>query len=179
MNPILHQLRREIAFSVDGLDVSQTQLRPPARPNSAETWSIQQIIEHLLLTYSETETALDARLAKHAPTRAKPNLLQRVSQYTVLRLGYFPPGRKAPPRVTPPAVSTPRSGDELAQAAAEHLTRLDSRCAEAHELFGPTSRCASHMVLGPLSVDQWRKFQLVHGEHHLKQIVAIRKTHGV
>ncbi len=179
MNPILHQLQRKLASSLEGLDAPQTQLRPPARANHPETWSIQQIVEHLLLTYAATEAALDGRLAKRAPTRAKPNLLQHVSQYTVLRLGYFPPGRKAPLPVAPHAASPPLSGDQLVDAAAEHLTRLDLRCAEAHELFGPTSRCASHMVLGPLSVDQWRKFQLIHGEHHLKQIAAIRKTHGV
>ncbi len=34
-------------------------------------------------------------------------------------------------------------------------------------------------VLGPLNIDQWRKFHLVHGEHHLKQIAAIRKACNV
>jgi hypothetical protein len=32
-------------------------------------------------------------------------------------------------------------------------------------------------VLGPLSVDQWRRFQLIHGEHHLRQIISIRKAY--
>jgi hypothetical protein len=29
-------------------------------------------------------------------------------------------------------------------------------------------------VLGPLSMQQWRKFHLIHGRHHLKQIARIR-----
>ena len=176
MNPTLSRLQREIASSLNGLDASQTQLRPPSRP---QRWSIQQIMEHLLLTYTGNETVLETRIAKRSPTRAKPSLPQRLGQYTVLRLGYFPTGRKAPPLVTPPAVTNPLSGDELTQAAAEHLARLDQRCTEAGKLFGDTERCATHVILGPLSIVQWRKFQIVHGEHHLKQIAAIRKSHAV
>jgi len=174
MNSTLHQLQREIARSLQSLGASQTQLRPPSRHHK---WTIQQIIEHLLLTYSSTETAINARLTKRTPTRARPTLTQRVFQFAVTRCGYFPTGREAPPMVTPQPTAHPLSGDELAHATAEHLARLDLLFTEAETLFGPPSQCASHAVLGPLNIDQWRKFQLVHGEHHLKQIAAIRKAH--
>jgi Protein of unknown function (DUF1569) len=176
MDATLQQLQREIASVLQGLDASQTQLRPPSRPNK---WNIQQIIEHLLLSYNGTQMALNARVSKGTPTRAKPALLQRCGQYTLIHLGYFPTGRMAPPLVTPPSTTNPLSGDELTKAAAEHLACVDTLCGKAENLFGATNRCASHMVLGPLSVDQWRRFQLIHGEHHLKQIVAIRKAHSV
>jgi hypothetical protein len=176
MDATLHQLQREIAFSLSGLEATQTQLRPPSR---LDKWSIQQIVEHLLLSYSGTELALKARLAKRTPTRAKPVLLQRFGQYTLIHLGYFPRGRKAPPLVTPAPTTHPLSGEELIHAAAEHLTRVDILCTEAEKLFGASNRFASHMVLGPLSVNQWRRFQLIHGEHHLKQILAIRKAHNL
>lgn len=175
MNNDLQQLHREITYSLRGLDSAQTQLRPTSRPNR---WSIQQIVEHLLLTYSSTETAINARLEKRTPTRAKPNMLQHVSQYTVIRLGYFPHGRKAPPAVMPTATETPLSGDELTHSAGEHLLRLDALFDEGEKLFG-LDRCASHTVLGPLSIPQWGRFHLIHGAHHLKQILAIRKVHGV
>ena len=176
MNPTLHQLQCEIAGSLRSLDATQTQLQPPSRPNK---WSIQQIIEHLLLTYSSTETAINARLTKRTPTRAKPTVAHRVFRFAVTRCGYFPTGRKAPEIVTPQPTTHPLSGEDLTLAAAEHLARLDLLFTEAETLFGPTSQCASHTVLGPLNIDQWRKFQLVHGEHHLKQIAAIRKAHHV
>jgi hypothetical protein len=176
MNSALHQLQREIADSLHNLDATQTQLHPPSRPGK---WSIQQIIEHLLLTYSSTETAIDARLNKRTPTRARPTLTHRVSQFAVTRCGYFPTGRQAPPMVTPQPTTHPLSGDELAHATAEHLAHLDLLFTEAETLFGPASQCASHAVLGPLNIDQWRKFHLIHGEHHLKQIAAIRKAHRV
>ena len=174
MNSTLHQLQNDITSSVRGLDAAQTQLRPPTRPDK---WSIQQIIEHLLLTYSQTEAAINTRLVKRAPTRATSNLKQRIFQYAVTRCGYFPTGRAAPAFVTPGPTTHPLSGDELTEATEGHLTQLDLLFTEAETLFGPVSQCATHAVLGPLNIDQWRKFQLVHGRHHLKQIAVIRKAH--
>jgi DinB superfamily len=176
MNSVLNQLQREVTLALTGLDVTQTQLQPVARTGQ---WSIQQIIEHLLLTYSGTEIALNARLAKQSPTRARPSTFQRIRQHAVCRFGYFPNGRIAPPLATPPPTAHALSGEELTQATAGHLEDLDTLCEEAGLLFGSNNRCASHMVLGPLSVDQWRRFHLIHGRHHLKQIAAIRKAHKV
>jgi hypothetical protein len=176
MNSTLTQLQREIANSLHSLDATQTQLHPPTRPDK---WSIQQIIEHLLLTYSSTETAITARLAKRTPTRAKPTLTHRVFQFAVTRCQYFPTGRVAPPMVTPQPTTHSLSGEDLTQATARHLADLDLLFNEAETVFGAASQCASHAVLGPLNIGQWRKFHLVHGEHHLKQIAAIRKAHNL
>ena len=176
MNSTLSRLQQEISSALQQLDSTQTQLRPASPPGK---WSIQQIVEHLLLTYSVTEAALDARLTKDRPTRAKPTLPQRLAQLTVLRLGYFPPDREAPSLVVPFAATAPLSGQQLIQAATDHLMRLDQRCTAAAERFGLTEPCATHTALGPLNIGQWRKFQLIHGEHHLRQIAAIRKAHGV
>jgi hypothetical protein len=174
MNHTLHQLQHEIASSLHGLNATQTQLRPAA----PDKWSIQQIVEHLLLTYSGAEMALNARLAKGRPTLAKPSALQRLQQIAVCNFGYFPHGRTAPPMVTPEPTIHPLSGAELTTATLDHLDRLDVLCNETERLFG-THRFASHNVLGPLSVHQWRRFQLIHGGHHLKQIAAIRKAHNL
>jgi hypothetical protein len=175
MNTTLHTLQLEIAFSLRMLDSGQTQLRPRQAP---DRWSIQQIMDHLLLTYSAAGTALSVRIAKHAPTKATPTLKNRVQQFATLSLGYIPTGRSAPPMVTPPSTPIPQSGVELTHAASQGLLNLDAICTEAEGLFG-ANRCASHLVFGPLTVDQWRMFQLVHGRHHLKQIAAIRKAHNI
>jgi hypothetical protein len=176
MNAILHQLQREIASTLRGLDATQTQLRPPSRQDK---WSIQQIVEHLLLTYSSTETGINARLVKRTPTRAKSTLRQHLFQYAVTRCGYFPSGRQAPPFVMPQPTTHPLSAEDLTQATAEHLTHLDLLFTEAETLFGPNSKCATHAVLGPLNISQWRMFQLVHGRHHLKEVATIRKAHNL
>jgi hypothetical protein len=104
-------------------------------------------------------------------------LKQRIFQYAVTRCEYFPTGRAAPAFVTPEPTTHPLSGEELSEATQDHLTQLDLLLTEAETLFGPASQCATHAVLGPLNIDQWRKFQLVHGRHHLKQIAAIRKAY--
>jgi len=174
MNTVLNQLRREIESSLHGLNAEQTQLRP----STPSKWSTQQIIEHLLLTYSGAEMALNARLAKRRPTLAKPTAHQRIQQFAVCNFGYFPHGRSAPETVTPAPTTHQLSGAELIAAIEDHLSRLDLLCNECEQLFGKT-RFAAHNVLGPLSVNQWRRFQLIHGRHHLKQIDAIRKAHNV
>lgn len=172
----LGELQHAIAYSLRGLDSSQTQLRPIKRKDK---WSIQQIVEHLLLTYSSTEATIAAHLEKHRPTNSRPNLMQWFSQYTVIRLGYFPHGRKAPATVTPSAETiAPLSGDALTHTVRAQLLRLHELCNEAEKEFG-SQQCASHHVLGPLSITQWRRFHLIHGEHHARQILAIRKSHGI
>jgi hypothetical protein len=175
MDPILTQLHNEIANSLDDLDSAQTQLTPST---STDKWSIQQIVQHLCLTYAFTETAFDARLAKGAPTHARPTLQQRIGQYFLTTLGIFPSGREAPERVAPPQIASPVCGNDLVHYTGEHLARLDKLFNQAEALFG-SGRCISHMILGPLSIHQWRRFHLIHGRHHLKQIRAIRSAHHI
>jgi hypothetical protein len=173
MDPILQQLHNEISSALEGLDSAQTQLRPAA---DTDKWSIQQIVQHLCLTYAFTETAVEARLAKGTPTQARPTLQQRIGQYFTTTLGIFPSGREAPQRVAPPKIMSPVCGSDLVRYSGGHLSRIDKLFNQAEALFG-SGRCISHMILGPLSVHQWRRFHLVHCRHHLKQIRAIRVAH--
>src|SRR5580698_965518 len=113
MNSTLLQLQGEIASALRRLDATQTQLHPLSNPDK---WTIQQIIEHLLLTYSSTETVINTRLEKRTPTRAKPTLTHRVFCCAVTRCGYFPTGRAAPPLVSPQPTTHPLSGAHLTQA---------------------------------------------------------------
>ncbi len=169
-------LRDELQRSLGGLDDQQTQLRPNG---DAARWSIQQIVGHLLLTYAATEAAMDARIEKGSPTKAKPMLAQRIGQFTLIRLEYFPRGRKAPERVTAASDLPPVPGGTLIAEVDDAITKLDRRVDAAEKIFGPKRRAVSHMVLGPLNVAQWRRFHLIHGRHHIKQIVAIRAEYGV
>jgi hypothetical protein len=176
MNRDLETLRDELERSLGGLDERQTQLRPGGDP---ARWNIQQIATHLLLTYAATETALDARIAKAIPTKARPALAQYAGQFTLLRLGYFPRGRKAPERVTAPADASAVPGGVLIAQVHAAIDTLDRRVAVAEAIFGPELRAVSHIVLGPLSTRQWRRFHLIHGRHHIRQIAAIRAEYGL
>lgn len=174
MDPILSQLQTEISLALRGLSSTETQWRPL---NHSKKWSIQQIADHLLLTYQGTESGIQARLAKGTATLARPSMLQRFVQYTLTHLGYFPRGRQAPLSVVPPSQPNPMTGAELAGLTEGHLTSLDSLFERAEALFGE-ARCVSHPILGPLSIHQWRRFQLIHGQHHIKQVLATRAEHG-
>jgi hypothetical protein len=179
MSPILQQLHRDITNSVRGLDATQTQLRPPSPGDAtAEKWSIQQIVDHLCLTFAATETAISSRIAKGMPTRALPSFQQRVAQYVVTNLGLMPGRREAPAPVTPPVPQQTLCGEDLSAKAATGLAAIDKLFDEAEVLFGP-DRCITHMILGPLSIHQWRRFHLAHGRHHVHQILAIRKANHV
>src|SRR5260370_1425123 len=146
MDPILQQLQIEIDDAVHGLDPTQTQATPAAH---VDKWSIQQIVQDLCLTYASTSDVIETRLAKCRPTKAKPNLQQRLAQFYVTRLGLFPHGRNAPEDVVPPHPAPPLPGNELTCSVAEHLARVDSLLNKAEALFSP-GPCITHFVLGPV-----------------------------
>jgi len=170
MNAALVNLERRLTECLKDLTAADTQQHPPER------WSVQQIVEHLILTYSATQAVVAGRIAKGRPTQATPSLLQHWSQFHVIRLGRFPHGVSAPDAVTPPTCTVAQSGNQLAHRAAGHLLAMDTSLHEASLLFGPHKRSVSHMLLGPLSPAHWRRFHLVHGLHHIGQIKET--THG-
>ncbi len=171
MHRDLRTLDNEVTAALRGLATRETQATPAGQP---EKWSIQQIVEHLLSTYRGSTPAIKARVDKRSGTQAKPTLRQRIGQFYVIRLGRFPAGREAPEFASPAVPTTLRSGDELASKVTAELVKLDGMAAEAERIFG-NRRAVSHLVLGPLSMQHWRRFHLIHGRHHLKQILAIRK----
>lgn len=173
MNSTLDQLEHDLSASLSGLNANQTQLR---LTDDTTRWSIQQIVQHLLLTYNSTATSLESRLAKGRPTLSRTRPQHRAIQFVVLTLGRMPGGRQAPPEVTPSPETTPLSGEQLTQEVVKALLRLDDIFAQAEETFGSIP-CQSHFALGPLSASQWRRFHLTHGRHHIRQILAIRRAH--
>ena len=175
MNPTFDQLDRKLSSALQGLDAQQTQLRLTADPSC---WTIQQIAEHLLMTYASTGASFETRLAKGTPTLSRPTAAHRIAQFVTITLGRIPRGRKAPPEVTPAASTAPLSGNQIIAITHDALTSLDQTFNQAELAFG-SHRCLSHFILGPLSASQWRRFHLAHGNHHIRQIAAIRRTHGL
>jgi hypothetical protein len=173
MHPTFDQLEHVLSTPLQGLSVRQTQLRPTTHP---EKWTIQQIVEHLLLTYTSTQHVMETRIAKGNPTKSKPSVPQRLIQLGVIRLGYFPKGRIAPSIVDPPSSTQALSGEQLIQTIHQQLSTTDQLFQQAEAAFGH-QRAVTHHVLGPLNIHQWRGFHLIHGRHHARQIAAIRRQH--
>jgi hypothetical protein len=175
MNHILLQLERELSSALRDLDAAQTQLR---LVDDSSHWSIHQVVEHLLLTYRSTAASFQSRLAKGTPTRSSVTPRHRATQFVVITLGLMPGRRKAPPEVAPANLTTPLSGDQLIDSVTQTLTDLDIIINQARSTFG-TAPCLTHFALGPLGARQWRRFHLSHGRHHIRQIKAIRRAHGI
>jgi hypothetical protein len=148
-----------------------TAQRHPA--NDPQRWSIQQIVEHLLLTYQGTSAALKKRLAKGTATRVRPTARQVLRRTMILGFRHMPNGVKAPEAVIPEPGKYPDCcGMELVSRMKEGLAAMDSLLAEGEKRFG-NSRFQQHFTFGPLTVKEWRRFHAVHSAHHLRQIHRI------
>ena len=174
MHSDLHKLERKLLQSLAGLSATQTQATPSARP---EAWSIQQIVEHLVLTYKVSSADIEARIAKGHPVKTKSSIQQHVGQFWLIKLGRFPHGFEAPKALAPSGMAPVKNGGELAERVSGALSRLDAVAGVAEKMFG-AKRSVTHLRLGPLSMAQWRRFHLVHGMHHVRQIETIRRENG-
>jgi hypothetical protein len=164
MDKYLHRLQESIAFSVRGISESDLIRRPPGK------WSIAEIVEHLYLTYTATSKGCERALASSSPA-LRPTLKERLFIFVVVDCGHMPKGRKASERNSPRG--TTNAG--IVQKITPQLAALDEVLARCEQRYGKRTRFMNHPVLGPLSVPQWRKFHWVHGRHHIRQILALRR----
>ncbi len=159
----LDELSRRIELATDGMS-ADAMLRAPEGK-----WCTAQILEHLRLTYILTAKALDPGRSPAGFPRS--TLKQTISQLLVVRLAYFPKGRKAPEFAVP---KTPLDREILPHYR-EALKAMDAALSEAEQRVGRRKYVATHFALGSMTADQWRKFHFVHGSHHAAQIEALRQ----
>ena len=164
MDPHLKKLQQEIAASVEGLSAEQLNWHRPGK------WNIVEILEHLYLTYTGTLKGLSRSLASGAPPILKPTLKDRLQCLVVLGLGYLPAGREAPQFARPKGLSP----ETVMAGIRGKIAEMDEALTRYAAQFGAHSKVLNHLYLGPFSIDQWRRFHLVHGRHHLKQIRRLR-----
>ncbi|MGB8064053.1 MAG: DUF1569 domain-containing protein [Candidatus Sulfotelmatobacter sp.] len=164
MDPHLATLQRAIASAIDGLSAEQLAWHPPQK------WCAAEILEHLYLTYTGTIKGFGRVLAAGQPLAAKPTWKNRAQALIVVGFGYLPSGRKAPAHAQPRGLPSPQAASAIAAKIAE----MDEVIARCQEKFGPRVKVLDHPFLGPFSTSQWRKFHLVHGLHHVKQIQTLR-----
>jgi len=170
MDPRFSSVLRLYDTALGGMDATVTQLHPR---NDPARWSTQQVVEHLLLTYRSTSNSLQERLAKGRTTQAPATLFHRMTQILVLRVGWYPPGMKAPPPVCPGKTPVTLSGSALSVSMRQELEAMDQLLDDCTHAFG-LRRIASHFALGPMTVEQWRCFHVFHSRHHLRHLVNIK-----
>jgi hypothetical protein len=168
MHAVLERVVSQISSEMRGLDAETTQLHPYG---FTYKWSAQQVVEHLVLGYRLTSSALEVRLNKGRLSRNhRRTYLQWSLQLMILTFGRLPRGVPALDETTPVAGSfAAMDGQQLGELLRQEIDAMDAMFDRCRRKFG-MERVAVHPFLGPLRVDQWRRFHAVHALHHLEQL---------
>jgi Protein of unknown function (DUF1569) len=160
MDSSLERLRQELEDAIGSASPSASAQAPAGK------WNAGQILEHLFLTYQNTNRGIDKCLRQGAPLATQATLKQRMAAFLVVNLGYMPEGRKAPERVTPRGMAL----EEVQRAIVSELQRMGPGLEDCERRFGARTKIMDHPFLGPLTAGEWRRFHWVHGRHHARQI---------
>jgi hypothetical protein len=91
----------------------------------------------------------------------------------ILSFGSLPQGVPALEETMPtPGRFAAMSGRELSDLLRREIEAMDTALDACRHRFG-IERVGTHPLLGPLRVDQWRRFHAVHGQHHLAQLHSL------
>jgi Protein of unknown function (DUF1569) len=160
MTPHLERCLAIVLEATHGADDHSRVRRDPKQ------WSVVEIVEHLTRAYSGTAKGFERCLEKGASLATAMSLKQRLQQFALINLGYFPEGRQAPKHILPTGELDLAA---VVNAVRRDLARLDESAARTRQALG-TGKMLDHPILGALSVDQWLKFHVVHTTHHARQI---------
>jgi hypothetical protein len=176
MHAVFQSAFRDVATELGGFDATSAGVHPCGRPHC---WSVQQIVEHLVLSMDATRAVLEERLAKGRPGRSlHRSRTEWALQLMILSAGHMPKGVDAP-RETAPAERMEASGvRELIERLETAIVSLDAVLDQCRQRFG-MERVGRHFLLGPLRIDQWRRYHVLHLRHHLQQMCALRENLSV
>ncbi len=166
MHPIFEKLSRSVAAAIEGADAQHLAYSP-----APGVWSCALVLEHLSRSYTGTTLGLERVLKADAPLASPLAPKWRLVQFWVVSLGRFPEGRKSPAGVEPRGHSL----EDMPRTYFAELARMDAQLSACERRFGAHRKLLDHPVLHALSVAQWRRFHLVHGQHHVKQLRARRR----
>jgi hypothetical protein len=164
MDSQLTKLRETVLSAAEGMSAEQMRWHPEGK------WCVAEVLEHLYLTYTGTIKAFERLIASTKPPASPATLKQRWQTFVVLTFNFLPEGRKAPKQTLPRGLPAETIRSELEQKIAD-MDEVISRCESRFN----GAKMLDHPILGPLTAAQWRRFHLVHGKHHAKQIRKLRQ----
>ena len=113
MHPVFRSALREVTAELGTFDATSAGVHPYGRPHC---WSVQQIVEHLVLSLDATRTMLEDRLLKGRPGRnLHRTRTEWALQLMILSAGHMPKGVGAPRETTPAANLTSTGVRELTE----------------------------------------------------------------
>jgi hypothetical protein len=99
--------------------------------------------------------------------------LQWALQLMILSFGALPQGVPALDETVPAkGCFAPMDGRQLGDLLRQEAEAMDTLLDTCRRRFG-IERVGAHPWLGPLRVDQWRRFHVVHGLHHVAQLRSV------
>ena len=164
MDSRLEKLKQSLESAVEGMSSEQLSWHPPGK------WCAAEVLEHLYLTYTGTIKGFERVLQANKPLATRASMRHRVRSFVVVGLGHMPAGRKAPAMAHPRGVPAEKVRSEVG----EKIVAMDAIMEQCEARFGRRVRLLDHPILGPLTATQWRKFHVVHGMHHQKQLLRLR-----
>jgi len=164
MDSRLEELKQVVESAVAGMSSQRMSWHP------AEKWCAAEVLEHLYLTYTGTIKGFEKVRDGGQPPAMRASIRQRSRTFVVLGFSYMPAGRKAPAMAKPRGIPVEKVRAEVGLK----IAAMDEIIAECEARFGRDIKLLDHPILGPLTGAQWRKFHLVHGRHHAKQIRKLR-----
>lgn len=161
----LENLREALLSAIDGMSDEQMCWHP------ADKWCAAEIMEHLYLTYTGTIKGFEKVMQAGKPLATRSSMAHRRRFLVVIVFGYLPSGRKAPPMALPKGLPLEQVRNEIGAK----IVTMDHIIAECEARFGRRTKLLDHPILGPLTAREWRKFHVVHGRLHEKQIQRLRQ----
>jgi hypothetical protein len=160
MDSYLERLQGELESATEGATAAGLAQAPAGK------WNAAQVLEHLYLTYKNTNKGIGKCLENRVPLATGATFRHRIGTLLVVHFGYLPSGRKAPERVVPRGMGA----EQVRQAIFPEIQKMESGFRECENTFGRKTKIMDHPLLGPLTAAEWRKFHWVHGRHHARQI---------
>ena len=165
MDSHLEELKQALESAVEGMSSEQWSWHP------ADKWCAAEVLEHLYLSYTGTIKGFEKVVAAGKPLATRSSLTHRLRTFVVVGLGRMPRGRTAPANTRPKGLAAERVRTEVGAK----IAAMDAILAQCEARFGRSTKLLDHPILGPLTATQWRKFHLVHGRHHQKQLLRLRE----
>jgi hypothetical protein len=166
MDSRLDKLRETLGAAVEGMSSEQWSWHLPGK------WSAAEVLEHLYLSYVGTINGFERVMGNGKPLATRASMRQRALTLVCLGMSHIPAGLKAPPIVQPKGLPVEKVRNEIG----EKMLAMDAIIAQCEVRFGRRVHVLDHPILGPLNATQWRKLHLVHGRHHLKQLLHLRES---
>jgi hypothetical protein len=166
MESRLEKLNEDLESAVEGMSSEQLSWHPPGK------WCAAEVLEHLYLSYAGTITGFEKVITSGKPLATRASMAQRALTFVAVGLGHVPAGRKTPAVAQPRGLPVEKVRNEIG----EKMAAMDAIIAQCEARFGRQVKLLDHPILGPLTATQWRKLHLVHGRHHLKQLLRLRES---